>query len=747
MPFRSGSADLGTAGAHAASLGWAIGDTHAYLSVAHEGNIMKAVIGGGDSGKITWYKELAFKDDISDLSTVYYPYSGRGQMSIGADGRPILANTYGILFKKIGGERIEGIYMESHDRIVVGGSSGTNVPVIIYSKLNVDSISTTREQLGLLSYHPTDWTGVSNTQIGVGTSDSQLVFRSNSSDLLHYRDNVHCLIFDSYNFSRNLGTTSLNSSFNHFPMMAAQPANRDATTDRGYPIQQAGSLIVIPGVYNGSSQIYGTFNSNRWFVRSGSPISNNENEHTAWKELATTTHLSGYLPLTGGTLTERLTVPRINTNYIESIDGNALLAYHQVGIDGVTNAQVGIGTVANQMILRSSNTNLMHYKNGTQYTILDTSNIAALTIQFNGSTNTTYAPNAAKTVNITPAAIGAAASSHTHNYAASPSAGGPATYILDSGKEGNNKIQLAYGGYGLTASTASYLVGINKTLVNGCRVFRDIAPSEVRTLIEAAPSSHTHTKSQITDFPSSMPASDVYAWAKASSKPSYSWSEITSKPSTFTPSSHTHPLSDISDLQASWDALLKAAPSAYVTRWPSWSEVTSKPSFATVATSGSYNDLSNKPSIPSAETAATIMSKINSQSEITFTKHVVCSAGAGLQSTSDIRFKSNFNSLPDDTLNKVLNAPEFTYNWKDETTTSIGTSAQYWEDKIPELVHEMEDGTKTFSYERYTVVLQKALKEEHRLREEEKKRFKEEIDSLNTRLNAVSYTHLRAHET
>lgn len=40
--------------------------------------------------------------------------------------------------------------------------------------------------------------------------------------------------------------------------------------------------------------------------------------------------------------------------------------------------------------------------------------------------------------------------------------------------------------------------------------------------------------------PSSLPASDVYAWAKASTKPSYSWSEITNKPSTFTPSSHTH---------------------------------------------------------------------------------------------------------------------------------------------------------------------------------------------------------------
>nr|DAE68013.1 MAG TPA: endosialidase chaperone [Caudoviricetes sp.] len=966
VPFRSGSADLGTAGAHAASLGWAIGDTHAYLSVAHEGNIMKAVIGGGDSGKITWYKELAFKDDISDLSTVYYPYNGRGQMSITADGRPVLSNTYGILFKQTGGTWVEGIYMGSDNRIVVGGSPGTNVPVIIYSKLNVDSISITREQLGLLSYHPTDWTGVSNTQVGVGTPDSQLVFRSNSSDLLHYRDGVHCLIFDSYNFSRNLGTTSLNSSFNHFPMMAAQPANSDATTDRGYPIQQAGSLIVIPGVYNGSSQIYGTYNSNRWFVRAGSPAGSNKDEHTAWKELATTTHLSGYLPLTGGTLTGSLNIGDSSQNAYNYIrihrnnytfettvsEGNGILSLESSN-SGVTPTKLKIspgghvfingeelakvsqipsmsgylplsgGTLTRTTagpVLSLKNTsankeaymdfykgnvrcgyigaaasstedmylyaydsrniivgslglvrfdtgasNLIHRRSGSEYTILDTYNIKSLTIQFNGTTNTTYAPNATKTVNITPSAIGAAASSHTHNYAASPSAGGPATYILDSGG-GSNNIQLAYNGYGLTASTASHLVGIDKTLVNGCRVFRNITPSEVRTLIEAAPSSHTHTKSQITDFPSSMPASDVYAWAKASSKPSYSysevgaaaashthttiqgtytgsggsqppsyvtagtlranmmyynmsgspycdwlmmdtytgsdvpyvtmigvtktatprafiasgpkgnastsswvrkelatvdaipttmawgnitevpatatrwpsWSEITSKPSTFTPSSHTHPLSGISDLQASWDALLKAAPSAYVTRWPSWSEVTSKPSFATVATSGSYNDLSNKPSIPSAETAATIMSKINSQSEITFTKHVVCSAGAGLQSTSDIRFKSNFNSLPDDTLNKVLNAPEFTYNWKDETTTSIGTSAQYWEDKIPELVHEMEDGTKTFSYERYTVVLQKALKEEHRLREEEKKRFKEEIDSLNTRLNDLT---------
>lgn len=36
-------------------------------------------------------------------------------------------------------------------------------------------------------------------------------------------------------------------------------------------------------------------------------------------------------------------------------------------------------------------------------------------------------------------------------------------------------------------------------------------------------------------------------------------------------------IATISDLHANWDALLKAAPSAYVTRWPSFAEVTSKP--------------------------------------------------------------------------------------------------------------------------------------------------------------------------
>ena len=58
-----------------------------------------------------------------------------------------------------------------------------------------------------------------------------------------------------------------------------------------------------------------------------------------------------------------------------------------------------------------------------------------------------------------------------------------------------------------------------------------------------APVQHTHTKSQITDFPTSLPASDVSAWAKAPTKPTYTASEVGAAPT-----SHTHTKSQITDL-------------------------------------------------------------------------------------------------------------------------------------------------------------------------------------------------------
>ena len=53
-------------------------------------------------------------------------------------------------------------------------------------------------------------------------------------------------------------------------------------------------------------------------------------------------------------------------------------------------------------------------------------------------------------------------------------------------------------------------------------------------------------------IPTTLPASDVYAWAKAATKPSYTWGEIGGKPTEFTPAEHTHTKSDITDFPTSW---------------------------------------------------------------------------------------------------------------------------------------------------------------------------------------------------
>lgn len=154
------------------------------------------------------------------------------------------------------------------------------------------------------------------------------------------------------------------------------------------------------------------------------------------------------------------------------------------------------------------------------------------------------------------------------------------------------------------------------------------------------------------------------------------------------------------------------------------------------STWNSWRRLAFADEVGSTETAATIMSKINSQSEITFTKHVVCTAGAGTSSTSDIRYKHNIEQLPK-VLPLVLNSPGIKYNWMEEEDKYIGTSAQYWENKVPELVGKINDACLTFSYERYTIILQEALKEEYNLRLQEAKEYNKKLKSMEDRISKL----------
>lgn len=107
--------------------------------------------------------------------------------------------------------------------------------------------------------------------------------------------------------------------------------------------------------------------------------------------------------------------------------------------------------------------------------------------------------------------------------------------------------------------------------------------TEINTkLAGKASSSHTHKKADITDFPTSMPASDVKAWAKADTKPTYTksevglgnvdntadkdksvkyatsagaassvdWSGVKNKPGTYPPSAHNHNIESLTNFDA-----------------------------------------------------------------------------------------------------------------------------------------------------------------------------------------------------
>lgn len=111
--------------------------------------------------------------------------------------------------------------------------------------------------------------------------------------------------------------------------------------------------------------------------------------------------------------------------------------------------------------------------------------------------------------------VGAASSSHTHTTSLATSTG-TSTVSLAA----NSKYQLTAGGTSVIFTTPEN-------------------PDYSNTY---AAINHSHTVSDITDFPSSMPASDVYSWAKASTKPTYTYSEVGAASS-----GHTHTTTLASD--------------------------------------------------------------------------------------------------------------------------------------------------------------------------------------------------------
>lgn len=228
----------------------------------------------------------------------------------------------------------------------------------------------------------------------------------------------------------------------------------------------------------------------------------------------------------------------------------------------VTKADVGLGSVDNTADSAKS------VKYATSAGSVAWSNVSGKPSSMPASDVYSWAKQPSKP-SYTASEVGAAPASHSHSYL--PLSGGTMSGRILRGAGGswiyarNNAIA-----FGTTANSYSYNPVVGQKTTKGAWTVGNLAGDErlvfsydtdtnfnagnnstnktflpigggsqeiiTSATIGSQSVNHANTAgsvawSNVSGRPSSMPASDVYAWAKASSKPSYSWSEISGRPS------------------------------------------------------------------------------------------------------------------------------------------------------------------------------------------------------------------------
>ncbi|UVQ81912.1 collagen-like protein [Parabacteroides distasonis] len=106
-------------------------------------------------------------------------------------------------------------------------------------------------------------------------------------------------------------------------------ANANATTERHYPIAQAGVLFYGTAAYGSANQIYGSFSSNRWFARGGggneSATGNSANK-TNWREFA----------FTDSNVASATKLQTARTIWGQSFNGTANVSGGMTGVGSIT---------------------------------------------------------------------------------------------------------------------------------------------------------------------------------------------------------------------------------------------------------------------------------------------------------------------------------------------------------------------------------------------------------------------------
>ncbi len=188
-----------------------------------------------------------------------------------------------------------------------------------------------------------------------------------------------------------------------------------------------------------------------------------------------------------------------------------------------------------------------------------------------------------------------------------------------------------------------------------------------------AAATHKHTKSDITDFPTSMPASDVHAWAKAATKPSYNASEVGAAAA-----NHTHSYLPLSGGTMTGDVSFSSS---------------SKRTIKIHDTRG-YTDRSidilNGTSVasiePTTDLSVALSTSTSKRWKYVYAQYMYVSSGTAV--TSDRNLKNTIKALDADVAKELitrLKPSSYKYNESESDRTHFGLIAQDVEDVLKEM--------------------------------------------------------------
>lgn len=277
-----------------------------------------------------------------------------------------------------------------------------------------------------------------------------------------------------------------------------------------------------------------------------------------------------------------------------------------------------------------------------------------------------------------------------------------------------------------------YVLPVAGTAIGGVKSGTDITV-DANGNVSVNDNSHKHTWTNISDKPTSLPASDVSAWAKAPTKPSYTLDEVadgsTRKLSNYVTAIGT------SGNTLTWSkggvaqtaiTVPFATNATYATNAINATYATNAVNATKLGTARTIwgQSFDGSANVSGAMTGVTSMDGLiyfdtshnyigignttpNYKLDVTGVIH--SSAGMfsdgyvsalGQNTSSDERLKDIKGDI-DLSVGLYANAPSKLFEWKDNKAlgTQVGTIAQYWERELPQVVHDRGDGYLSMQYD------------------------------------------------